>query len=81
MLILTAIHLYNNKKNSQQTFSDIAISLSQQSSCHIKGKGKGKRTIRKLTRHMGSQCYLPPDKGEIPTPKTAEACTRLSDPG
>ena len=45
MLILTAIHLYNNKKNSQQTFSDIAISLDQQCSCHIKGKGKGKRTI------------------------------------
>ena len=29
---------------------------------------------------MGSQCYLPPDRGDIPALTPAEAGTRLSDP-
>ena len=30
---------------------------------------------------MGSQCYLPPGRGDIPALTPAEAGTRLSDPG
>ena len=28
-----------------------------------------------------TQCYLPPDRGDIPALTSAEAGTRLSDPG
>jgi len=31
--------------------------------------------------HGITQCYLPPDRGDIPTLTPAEAGTRLSDPG
>ena len=37
--------------------------------------------LRELTCHMGSQCYLPPGRGDIPALNPAEAVTRLSDPG
>ena len=37
--------------------------------------------LRELTCHMGSQCYLPPGRGDIPALTPAEAGTRLSDPG
>jgi len=30
---------------------------------------------------MGSQCYLPPGRGDIPALTPTEAGTRLSDPG
>jgi len=31
--------------------------------------------------HGITQCYLPPDRGDIPALTAAEAGTRLSDPG
>jgi len=31
--------------------------------------------------YMITQCYLPPDRGDIPALVPAEADTRLSDPG
>ena len=31
--------------------------------------------------HGITQCYLPPDRGDIPALTPAEAGTRLSDPG
>jgi len=38
--------------------------------------------LRELTCHVGiTQCYLPPDRGDIPALTPAEAGTRLSDPG
>ena len=46
--------------------------------------------VRSLTRHTATgtdmpyriaQCYLPPDRGDIPALTPAEAGTRLSDPG
>jgi len=37
--------------------------------------------LRKLTGHLGSHCYLPPGRGDIPALTPAEAGTRLSDPG
>ena len=37
--------------------------------------------LRELTCHMGSQCYLPPGRGDIATLTPAEAGTQLSDPG
>ena len=37
--------------------------------------------LRKLTCHMGSQCYLPSGRGDIPAFSPAEAGTRSSDPG
>ena len=33
-----------------------------------------------LTCHMGSQCYLPPGRGDIPALTPAKAGTRLRDP-
>jgi len=46
--------------------------------------------VRSLTCHAATgthmpcritQCYLPPDRGDISVLTTAEASTRLSDPG
>ena len=46
--------------------------------------------VRNLTCHTATethmpyritQCYLPPDRGDIPACTPAEAGTRLSDPG
>jgi len=37
--------------------------------------------LLELTCHMGSQCYLPPGRGDIPAFTPAEAGTRFSDPG
>jgi len=52
-----------------------------------KGKGKQDLAIRELTSplreityHMGSQCYLPPGRGDFPAFTPAEAGTRFSDP-
>ena len=37
--------------------------------------------LRELTCHMGSQCHLPPSRGDIPALTPAEVGTRLSDLG
>jgi len=56
---------------------------------HI-GKGKGKRnTTNHKTPHCygnsraiwTTQCYLPPDRGDIPALTSAKADSRLSEPG
>ena len=37
--------------------------------------------LRELTCHMGSQCYMPPSRADIPAFTPAEASTRLSNTG
>jgi len=37
--------------------------------------------LQELAYHMGSQCYLPPGRGDIPAFTPAEAGTRFRDPG
>jgi len=60
---------------------------------HVQQYSKVKYTniaVRSLTCHTATgthmpygitQCYLPPDRGDIPVFTQAEASTRLSDPG
>jgi len=37
--------------------------------------------LRELTCHTGSQCYLPPGRGDIPAFTPAKAGTQFSEPG
>jgi len=36
--------------------------------------------LRELACHVGTRCYLPPGRGDIPALTAAEAGTRFSDP-
>jgi len=59
--------------------------------CEIQGRRKVRKRIavcatstaqlRELTCHMGSQCYLPPGRGDIqPLPQPVKAGTRFRNP-
>ena len=62
--------LLRHLKGSKVEYTDIAV---HSLTCHT--------TMGTHMPYRITQCYLPPDRGDIPTFTPAEAGTQLSDPG
>ena len=77
---------YNNGITYVMNVLSMRVGSGRQFRVHD-GSGRVQKRVRKvatplreLACHVGTRCYLPPGRGDIPALTAAEAGTRFSDP-